>query len=81
MPGPLSSPLGSVTSRSSVPGTKSKTTVRFTCAVPPLALTATTLRTVVPPVTATERLKAPVESAVVEALVVAEFASVFVAVT
>jgi hypothetical protein len=77
----LSSPLGSVTSRSSVPGTKSKTTVRFTCAVPPLALTATTLRTVVPPVTATERLKAPLESAIVEALVVAEFASVFVAAT
>jgi hypothetical protein len=49
--------------------------------VPPLALTATTLRTVVPPVTATERLKAPIESAVVEELVVAEFASVFVAVT
>ena len=39
------------TSRSSVPGTKSKTTERCTCAVPPLALTATTLRTVVPPVT------------------------------
>ena len=49
--------------------------------MPPLALTATTLSTVVPPVTATSTLNAPPASAVVEALVVAKFASVFVAVT
>ena len=56
-----------------MPGTKSKTTVRFTCAVPPLGLTATTLRTFVPPVTGTSTLKEPSAAAVVEATVVAEF--------
>ena len=55
--------------------------MRFTCAVPPLGLTATTLRTFVPPVTATSMLKEPSGAAVVEANVVAEFASVFVAAT
>ena len=64
-----------------MPGTKSKTTVRCTCAVPPLGLTATTLSTVVPPVTATATLNEPPAAAVVEAIVVAEFASVFVAET
>ena len=49
--------------------------------MPPSASTATTLSTVVPPVTATSRLNTPFWSAIVEALVVAEFASVFVAVT
>ena len=64
-----------------MPGTKSKRIVRFACAVPPVGLTATTLRTFVPPVTATSTLNEPSAAAVVEAIVVAEFASVFVAET
>ena len=64
-----------------MPGTKSKTIVRCTCAVAPLGLTATTLSTLVPPVTATSTLNEPSGAAVAEATVVAEFASVFVAET
>ena len=50
-------------------------------AVPPVGLTATTLRTLVPPVTATSMLNEPSAAAAVEAMVVAEFASVLVAAT
>ena len=64
-----------------MPGTKSNRTVRWTCAVPPVGLTATTLSTLVPPVIGTSMLKEPSEAAGVEATVVAEFASVFVAAT
>ena len=62
-----------------MPGTKSKTTVRVACAVPPLGLTATTLITLVPPVIGTLTLNEPLEPTVVEASVVAELASMFVA--
>ena len=55
-----------------MPGTKSNTTVRFTCAVPPLGPIATTLRTLVPPVTGTLMLKEP-PGAGAETTVVAEF--------
>ena len=81
MPGPLSSFDGSGTSRTTVPGVKSKTTVRLTCAVAPVGLTATMFSTVVPPVTATATLNDPSAAATVEAVVVCEFWSVFVAAT
>jgi hypothetical protein len=81
VPGPLSSPSGSETSRMSWPGTKSNTIVRCACAVAPPGLTATTFSTLVPPVIATSTLKAPLAPAIVVASVVAEFASVFVAAT
>ena len=64
-----------------MPGTKSKRIVRVACAVPPVALTATMLSTLVPPVTTTSTLNEPSAAAVVEAVVVAEFWSVFVAET
>jgi len=64
-----------------VPGTKSNTIVRCSCAVPPDGLTATTLRTVVPPVTATSMLNEPSGAATAEAMVVAESASVLIAAT
>ena len=79
MPGPLSSLLGSVVSKSLVPGTKSNTTVRLAWAVEPFAAVATTLRTVVPPVTGTSTEKVPSASAVVVAEVVDELWSVLVA--
>ena len=53
--------------------------MRVRCAVPPLALTATTLITLVPPVIGTLMVNEPLEPAVVEASVVTELASVFVA--
>ena len=71
----------SATSRIRVPGTKSNRIVRLTCAVPPVGLTATTLRTLVPPVTGMSMLNEPSAAAGAEATVVAEFASVFVAET
>ena len=55
--------------------------VRRAWAVPPLGLTATTFRTLVPPVIPTSTLNEPSPPAVVETTVVAEFASVFVAAT
>ena len=64
-----------------MPGTKSNRIVRCSWAVPPDGLTATMLRTLVPPVTATSMLNEPSAAATVEAMVVAEFASVFVAAT
>jgi hypothetical protein len=76
----LSSPSGSLASKISVPGTKSKNTERLAWAVPPLGLTATMLRTFVPPVTGTSMLKEPLGAAA-ETIVVAEFASVFVVAT
>ena len=62
-----------------MPGTKSNTTVRVVCAVLPLGLTATMLSTLVPPVIAMSTLKDPFAAAVVEAMLVAEFSSLFVA--
>ncbi len=64
-----------------MPGVKSQTTVRSACAVAPDGLTATALRTVVPPVTGRLTLNVPSGAAVAEAVVVAEFESVFVAAT
>ena len=64
-----------------VPGTKSDTTVRLACAVPPSAAPATTLRTVVPPVTATGIPNEPSPAAAAEVTVVAEPWSVLVAET
>ena len=79
MPGPLSSLSGSVVSNTKVPGTKSNTTVRVTCAVAPSAAVATTFSTVVPPVTGTSTEKEPSASAVVVTEVVDELWSVLVA--
>ena len=64
-----------------MPGTKSNRIVRWTWAVPPVGLTATTLRTLVPPVTGTSMLNEPSAAAGAETTVVAELASVFVAAT
>ena len=64
-----------------MPGTKSNRIVRCSCAVPPDGLTATMLMTLVPPVTSTSMLNEPSAAATVEAMVVAVFASVFVAAT
>src|SRR5260370_4383426 len=50
-----------------VPGTKSQTTVRVACAVPPSAAVATTVITVVPGVAATDVLNDPSAAAVVSA--------------
>src|SRR5947209_9303882 len=55
--------------------------VRTTCAVPPDGLTATMFRTLVPPVIGTCTLQLPSTATGVDADVVAEFPSVFVAVT
>ena len=76
MPGPLSSPSGSVASNSSVPGTKSNTTVRLAYAVAPDALVATIVSTDVPPVSGTVTANDPSPPAVVVRVVVALFLSV-----
>ena len=49
--------------------------------MPPLGLTATTLSTIVPLVIGSETVHVPLAPTVIEAVDVAEFASVFVAAT
>ena len=64
-----------------MPGTKSKTIERWSCAVPPFGATATVVRTVVPPSTGTCTLHVPSPATVVVAVLVVKVLSVFVAAT
>jgi hypothetical protein len=68
-----------VTSSSTWPGVTSKTTVRWTWAVAPFGLVATTSSTIVPPWTGTCTAQLPPAAAVVVTTVLAELASVLVA--
>ena len=70
-PGPLSSPVGSVVSNTTVPGVKSNTIVAFVEAVAPLGLVATAVITVVPPSTGMVVEKFPEPSGVTVVVLVA----------
>src|SRR4051794_34813232 len=80
VPGPLSSPLGSVVSKTGVPVIVSDATLRWSYAVSPW-IVAVVVRTEVPKVVGTTTSKAPDLSAVTAATTVAAPVSVLVAAT